>query len=97
MTRPPDFNAEMRRLRKRMPAWAGRLMVAARRPGAIWWRIPLAAALMLGGMLGFLPLLGFWMLPLGFALVAVDVPLIRRPLARMLAFINRKLAPLAGS
>ena len=72
-------------------------MVAARRPGAIWWRIPLAAALMLGGMLGFLPLLGFWMLPLGFALVAVDVPLIRRPLARMLAFINRKLAPLAGS
>ncbi len=29
---------------------------------------------MIGGVLGFLPILGFWMFPLGFALVAFDIP-----------------------
>ena len=33
---------------------------------------------MLGGLLGFLPVLGYWMLPLGLALLAVDWPLARR-------------------
>ena len=30
---------------------------------------------MLGGVLGFLPILGFWMLPLGVAFVALDIPM----------------------
>lgn len=29
---------------------------------------------MVGGVFGFLPVLGFWMLPLGAAFVAMDVP-----------------------
>ena len=34
---------------------------------------------MVGGILGFLPIVGFWMLPLGVAVAALDVgPLIRR-------------------
>ena len=41
---------------------------------------------------GGLPILGFWMLPLGLALLAIDVPFLRRPMARLLAFINGKLA-----
>ncbi|HEY5680617.1 MAG TPA: hypothetical protein VIS55_11155 [Pseudomonadales bacterium] len=34
--------------------------------------------LMVGGVFGFLPVLGFWMLPLGVAFVALDVPGTRR-------------------
>ena len=34
--------------------------------------------LVIGGLLGFLPVLGFWMLPVGLALLAVDWPLARR-------------------
>ena len=30
--------------------------------------------LIVSGLLGFLPLLGFWMIPLGLALLATDVP-----------------------
>ena len=30
--------------------------------------------LMLGGVFGFLPILGFWMFPLGLALIALDIP-----------------------
>ncbi|MEQ8491281.1 MAG: hypothetical protein RKE52_21470 [Marinovum algicola] len=35
--------------------------------------------LMIGGLLGFLPILGFWMLPVGVAIAALDVvPVWRR-------------------
>lgn len=33
---------------------------------------------MLGGVFGFLPVLGFWMFPLGAAFVAMDIPPLRR-------------------
>jgi hypothetical protein len=35
---------------------------------------------MVGGVFGFLPVLGFWMFPLGLAFVAMDVPPARRRL-----------------
>ena len=48
-------------------------------PGA---RLPLGLLLMVGGVFGFLPVLGFWMLPLGLALAALDVPPARRRVRR---------------
>ena len=42
--------------------------------------------LMLGGVFGFLPILGFWMFPLGLALIALDIPWTR---SRMQAWIDR--------
>lgn len=38
----------------------------------------LGLLLMAGGVLGFLPVLGFWMLPLGVAFVGLDFPPSRR-------------------
>ncbi len=32
---------------------------------------------MVGGVFGFLPILGFWMLPLGAAFIALDIPFMR--------------------
>jgi len=40
---------------------------------------------MVGGLFGFLPVLGFWMLPLGIAFVALDIPLTRRRIDRWIA------------
>lgn len=34
--------------------------------------------LIVGGVLGFLPVLGFWMLPLGVVVLSVDSPLVLR-------------------
>ena len=48
-------------------------------------RSVLGVLAMVGGLLGFLPILGFWMFPLGFALLALDVPPLRRWLHRRLA------------
>lgn len=43
-----------------------------------WLRRGIAVLFLVGGLLGFLPVLGYWMLPLGLALLAVDVPAARR-------------------
>lgn len=39
-----------------------------------WVRKSIAIALMVGGVLGFLPVLGFWMFPLGLILFFSDSP-----------------------
>lgn len=41
-------------------------------------RLVLGVALVLGGLLGFLPVLGFWMIPLGLAVLSYDWPPARR-------------------
>lgn len=41
-------------------------------------RILLGIGLVIGGILGFLPILGFWMIPLGLAVLAVDIPFVER-------------------
>lgn len=42
-------------------------------------RLVLGLLLIFGGVFGFLPVLGFWMIPLGVAVAALDIrPLLRR-------------------
>jgi len=60
------------------------------RPESRWARIPVAILLIGGGFLGMLPVLGFWMLPLGFLLLAEDLPIVRRGAARLLAWLERR-------
>ena len=92
MTVEPDLHRELDLLQTRLPGWASRTLDRVRRPGAVWVRVPLAFVLMAGGVVGFLPILGFWMIPLGLALLALDLPFLRGPLARLLGYINKKLA-----
>jgi hypothetical protein len=48
-----------------------------------WVRIPLGILLLFGGLLGALPILGFWMIPLGLILLSVDFPWAKRALAHL--------------
>lgn len=54
-------------------------------------RIPLALVLIPGGLLGFLPVLGFWMLPAGLMLLAVDVPAMRPAISATLIRGRRRV------
>jgi hypothetical protein len=47
-------------------------------PGNRLLRMALGVLLIAGGLLGFLPILGFWMVPLGVIVLSVDSPLVRR-------------------
>jgi hypothetical protein len=43
-------------------------------------RSVLGLLLIAAGIFGFLPILGFWMIPLGISLIALDIPPLRRRL-----------------
>jgi len=47
-------------------------------PGSPTARRLLGAGLIIGGILGFLPILGFWMVPLGLLILSIDSSIIRR-------------------
>ena len=83
MSKPVDHEREKARLRRQMRAMTGgsprlhglteRLMADHAR----WIRIPAGILLILGGFAAILPLFGLWMLPIGLALLAVDLPMLR--------------------
>lgn len=83
-----DSDAPLDRLLARLPRPAQRTFAWIRRPEARWMRVPAAAVLIVGGLLGFLPILGFWMLPLGAVLLAEDIPVLRRPTMRVLGGVQ---------
>ena len=41
-------------------------------------RMTIGVLLVIGGILGFLPILGFWMIPLGLLVLSHDLPAVRR-------------------
>ena len=53
-------------------------------------RISLGAILVLGGLLGFLPVLGFWMIPLGIIVLSIDVPAARKMRRRSVVWWERR-------
>ena len=89
-----DHKAELDRhfawFEGRLPPWAARFVGWLRRPSSRLVRIPLAILLIVGGIFSFLPILGIWMLPLGLLLFAQDVPVLQKPMARALGWIERK-------
>ncbi|MCD1266896.1 hypothetical protein GR158_19525 [Shinella sp. AETb1-6] len=47
-------------------------------PESRWMRTLIGVLLVIGGLLGFLPVLGFWMLPLGLLVLSHDSHFVRR-------------------
>jgi hypothetical protein len=55
------------------------MLVRTRRTLPPGTRLPAGILLICGGFLGFLPILGFWMIPLGIGVASLDVkPLVAR-------------------
>ena len=78
------------RLIDRLPHRIGATVRFVRQPSARWLRIPTGVLLILGGLLGFLPILGLWMLPIGLALLADDFRLLRSLRSKALDWIERQ-------
>jgi len=47
-------------------------------PGSRILRMAIGIVLVIFGIFGFLPVLGFWMIPFGLLVLSVDVPIVRR-------------------
>ncbi|WP_372493051.1 hypothetical protein [Aliihoeflea aestuarii] len=63
----PDFRRRITLFGKAIPLPQSRLL-----------RISVGILLIVGGLLGFLPILGFWMLPLGVLVLSYEFAMIRR-------------------
>lgn len=81
-------------LERSIPNWASRPIHWLRQPGAMLIRIPLGLLLIAGGVLSFLPVLGIWMLPLGFLLLAIDIPFLRTPVVLSSILLQRRMTML---
>ncbi|MDX8523845.1 hypothetical protein RFM68_04935 [Mesorhizobium sp. MSK_1335] len=56
-------------------------------------RIVIGMLLTLGGILGFLPILGFWMIPLGLLVLSYEFAMIRRHRRRFVVWWERRRRP----
>jgi len=59
-----------------------------------WLRKIVGILLVIGGLFGFLPVLGYWMIPVGLALLAVDWPWARRLSRRLISWWGRRMREL---
>ncbi|HZO55759.1 MAG TPA: hypothetical protein VFB63_23820 [Bryobacteraceae bacterium] len=62
-------------------------------PQSRTWRVALGVALVIGGMVGFLPILGFWMIPLGLLVLSIDLAIVRRQRRRAEVWWGRRNKP----
>ena len=72
---------------------SGKLAIGSwrmRMPKSRLSRILVGLGLVLGGLLGFLPVLGFWMLPLGFLVLSHDLAFVRRWRRRLALRLDRR-------
>jgi hypothetical protein len=66
-------------LRTKIRGRVARALVRVRRTLPPGTRLPAGIVLIIGGVFGFLPILGFWMIPLGVGVASLDAkPLIAR-------------------
>ena len=59
-------------------------------------RMVIGILLILAGLVGFLPVLGFWMIPLGLIVLSIDLPWARRGRRRLSVWFHRRYPVLAS-
>ncbi|MEE7504795.1 hypothetical protein ACLBXO_26120 [Methylobacterium sp. C33D] len=89
-----DWDERVERLTGRLPARIRDAIAWLRKPSRRPVRLAAALALMAGGLLSFLPVLGLWMLPLGLALLSEDVPAMKPRLEAAARALERSLSRL---
>jgi hypothetical protein len=89
--RTPDLNDQLDRLEGVCPRYLAKIIHFLREPNLRWLRTSVGVLLIIGGCFWFLPILGLEMIPIGLMLIAIDVPFLRGPVARMIAWGERRV------
>jgi hypothetical protein len=86
---PPD-EARRRGHRIHIGSWSFPL------PASPVLRMVIGVLLVLAGLVGFLPVVGFWMIPLGLIVLSIDLPWARRARRRLAVRFHRRFPVLAS-
>jgi hypothetical protein len=88
--RPAFRDRRLQRLTARLPFGLRSAIHGLRRPSARVLRLPAGLMFLIGGaILTPLPVFGLWMLPVGFVLLAEDIPLFRGLVTRLLDTLEK--------
>ncbi len=83
-------------LRRRIAKTTLRTLQWGERHVPVGVRSLVGVLLMVGGVFGFLPIVGFWMLPLGVAFIALDIPWTRHHIHNWMARLEGRLGRRGG-
>jgi hypothetical protein len=86
---PADWDARIERGLTHAPQWLRSAVRWLRGPPRFWFRLIAGILLIGGGFLAILPIFGLWMLPLGLALIADDVPWLKARLEQAARWCER--------
>jgi hypothetical protein len=86
--RTPDLDEQFDRLERVCPRSLRKLIHVLREPRLRWVRTTVGILLIIASMFWFLPIVGIELLPIGLMFIAIDVPFLRRPVARLIAWIE---------
>ena len=79
-------------LSQKIAGWTFKTLIWGRDHVPFGVRSIIGLLFMVGGVLGFLPVLGFWMLPLGLAFIAMDIPFMRHKIEAWMVKLEAKAA-----
>lgn len=79
----------LRRPRHKIPIFGREIAMPHSRP----LRVAIGMVLIFFGMLGFLPVLGFWMIPLGILVLSYEFAAVRRFRRRVVVWWERRKRP----
>ena len=77
-------------LEEEVPDRVSRAIRWLRDPKSRWVRLPLGILLIVSSFLWFLPIVGIEFLPVGLLLIAEDVPILRKPVGRMIIWLEHR-------
>lgn len=77
-------------LEHEVPDRVSRAIRWLRDPDSRWIRLPIGLLLIVGGVFGFLPILGFEFIPIGLLLIAQDIPFLREPVGNATLWLEHK-------
>jgi len=75
----------------KIPKPLGRFIQWMRKPELRWLRLIVGVLFVIFGFVGFLPILGFWMVPLGLIILAQDSKWLQRPTLKAITWLEGKL------
>lgn len=83
-----DLNRAFDVLERQVPARIAPAVRWLHEPRHRWVRIPIGVALIVASFFWFLPVIGIEFLPIGLLVIAQDVPFLRRPIGRMMLWLE---------
>jgi 4-alpha-glucanotransferase len=86
-----QLDAIVEKYADKIPRPLGRFIRWMRRPELRWVRLIAGILFVIFGFVGFLPILGFWMVPLGLIILAQDSRWLQRPTLKVITWLESKL------